>query len=72
MVLQIRETMVLHRVELEGKGSPPHFCVFGPSAAPWGSMVSQKNFTKSRNRRLTILGHIASCTTTLISTFLTA
>ena len=25
MVLQIRETMVLQGVELEGKGSPPHF-----------------------------------------------
>jgi len=25
MVLQIRETMVLQRVEREGKGSPPHF-----------------------------------------------
>ena len=36
MVLQIRETMVLQGVELEGKGSPPHFCVFGPSAAPTG------------------------------------
>ena len=36
MVLQIRETMVLQRIELEGKGSLPHFCVFGPSAAPMG------------------------------------
>ena len=25
MVLQIRETMVLQRVELEGEGIPPHF-----------------------------------------------
>jgi hypothetical protein len=36
MVLQIRETMVLQRIKLEGKGSLPHFCVFGPSAAPTG------------------------------------
>ena len=27
-VLQIRETMVLQRVEREGKGSPPHFFSF--------------------------------------------
>jgi len=39
---------------------------------PWGSMVSQKNFTKSRNCRLTSLGLFASRTTTPISTFLTA
>jgi len=36
MVLQIRETMVLQRVELEGKGSTPHFCVFGSAAASMG------------------------------------
>ena len=36
MVLQIRGTMVLQRIKLEGKGSLPHFCVFGPSAAPTG------------------------------------
>ena len=34
MVLQIRETMVLQRVERDGKGSRPHFWVFGPPAAP--------------------------------------
>jgi hypothetical protein len=34
MVLQIGETMVLQGIERERKGSPPHFCVFGPPAAP--------------------------------------
>jgi hypothetical protein len=34
MVLQIRETMVLQRVERKRKGNPPHFCVFGLPAAP--------------------------------------
>ena len=29
MVLQIRETMVLQRVERKGKGNPPHLYVFG-------------------------------------------
>jgi len=33
MVLQIGETMVLQGVELEGKGSPPHFWIFGSPAA---------------------------------------
>ncbi len=36
MVLQIRETMVLQGVELEGKGSTPHFCVFVSPAASMG------------------------------------
>jgi hypothetical protein len=31
MVLQIRETMVLQRVEREGKGNQPHIWVFNPS-----------------------------------------
>jgi hypothetical protein len=36
MVLQIGETMVLQGVELEGKGSPPHFWIFGSPAALMG------------------------------------
>ena len=33
MVLQIRKTMVLQRIELGGKGSLSHFCPFGLSVA---------------------------------------
>jgi hypothetical protein len=33
MVLQIRKTMVLQRIELGGKGSLSHFCLFGLSVA---------------------------------------
>jgi hypothetical protein len=36
MVLQIRETMVLQKVELEGKGITSHFCVFGSFVALMG------------------------------------
>ena len=36
MVLQIGETMVLQRVELEGKVSSPYFWAFGASAALMG------------------------------------
>jgi hypothetical protein len=46
--LQIGETMVLQRVELEGEASSSHFLIFGPLAALMGNMVSQKNFTQSR------------------------
>ena len=33
MVLQIRKTMVLQRIELGGKGILSHFCLFGLSVA---------------------------------------
>ncbi len=36
MVLQIGETMVLQRVELEGKVSSPYFWAFGALAALMG------------------------------------
>ena len=33
MVLQVRKTMVLQRIELGGKGILSHFCLFGLSVA---------------------------------------
>jgi hypothetical protein len=49
MVLQIDETIVLQRVELEEKASSLHLWAFGSLAALMGNMVLQKNFNYNRN-----------------------
>jgi hypothetical protein len=70
MALLIQKTMILQGVSLREKEARRVFAFSARQQPRWGSMVSQKNFIKSRNSHLTSLGLFAPRTTTPISTLL--